>query len=63
MYLDYAVHPSLKTQYQFPRRQADLTVPNTRRNPVFIVPGGGGPINPRGQGAFDRELNIITYQF
>src|SRR5215471_11329869 len=63
MWLDYAIHPNLGTRFSFPHRQADLTVPNARRNPVFIVPGGGGPINPRGVSPFDREPNVITYQF
>jgi hypothetical protein len=63
MRLFYALHPQLRTTYYFPVRQADLTIPNTRRNPVFTVPGGGGPINPRGNAALDREPNVITYQF
>jgi hypothetical protein len=63
MLLDYALHPKLNTQYFFPRRQADLTSPNARHNSAFIVPGGGGPINPKGAAPFDREPNIITYQF
>lgn len=63
MYLDYAVHPTTRAIYTFPKRQADLTVANNRRNSTFIVPGGGGPINPKGLNPFDREPNIITYQF
>jgi len=63
MYLDYALHPKLNSQYFFPKRQADLTVPNPRRNSAFIVPGGGGPANPRGNAPFDRDMNVITYQF
>src|SRR5215467_861453 len=63
MFLDYSLHPKLNTVYQFPRRQADLTSPNARRNTIFTVPGGGGPINPRGAAPLDREPNVITYQF
>jgi hypothetical protein len=60
--LDYAIHPSTKAIYRFPRRQMTLSAPNARRNPVFIVPGGG-PVNPRGSAAFDRDVNTISYQF
>jgi hypothetical protein len=60
--LDYAIHPSTKAIYRFPRRQMTLAAPNARRNPVFIVPGGG-PVNPRGAAAFDRDVNTISYQF
>jgi hypothetical protein len=63
MFLDFAVHPTMGSVYTFPRRQADLTVQNSRRNPVFVVAGGGGPVNPKGLAAFDREPNIISYQF
>jgi hypothetical protein len=63
IYLDYSLHPKLNTQYFFPKRQADLTVPNARRNSAFIIPGGGGPANPRGNAPFDRDLNVITYAF
>jgi hypothetical protein len=63
IYLDYSIHPTLNTQYFFPKRQADLTVANNRRNSTFIVPGGGGPVNPKGLSPFDREPNIITYLF
>lgn len=36
---------------------------NNRRNPIFTVPGGGGPVNPRGVSPLTPEPNIITYQF
>jgi hypothetical protein len=63
MYLTYAIHPITQAFYYFPIRQADLTVANNRRNSTFVVPGGGGPINPKGMSAFDREPNVIAYQF
>jgi hypothetical protein len=58
-----SIHPVTRAVYQFPKVQAHLTAPNARKNPVFIVPGGGGPINPKGSSSFDRDVNIITYQF
>ena len=63
MILDSVVNPITTASYTFPRAQIALSVPNERRNPTFIVPGGGGPINPKGQSPFDREVNIISYQF
>jgi hypothetical protein len=63
MQLISAIHPVTRAVYQFPKAQAHLTAPNVRKNPVFIVPGGGGPINPKGTAPFDRDMNIITYQF
>jgi hypothetical protein len=58
-----SIHPVTRAVYTFPRAQAHLTAPNGRKNAVFIVPGGGGPINPKGSAPFDRDVNIITYQF
>jgi len=63
VYLSYAVHPQTQAQYFFPKRQMELTVANSRRNSAFIVPGGGGPVSPKGTAPFDREPNIITYSF
>jgi hypothetical protein len=63
MELVSAIHPVTRAVYTFPRAQAHLTAPNARKNPVFVVPGGGGPINPKGSAPFDRDVNIITYQF
>jgi len=63
VYLSYCIHPQTQQQYFFPKRQMDLTVANTRRNSTFIVPGGGGPVSPKGLAPFDREPNVLTYQF
>jgi hypothetical protein len=63
MELVSAIHPVTRAVYTFPKAQAHLTAPNARKNPVFIVPGGGGPINPKGNAAFDRDINVISYQF
>lgn len=63
MILDYTTNPLTKVKYTFPRTQIALNVPNERRNPVFVVPGGGGPVNPKGTAPFDREPNLIVYRF
>jgi hypothetical protein len=63
MKLAHAIHPITRAVYDFPAVQDTLSVPNTRKNPVFIVPGGGGPINPKGSAPFDRDVNLISYHF
>lgn len=62
MQLLSSIHPITRAVYTFPKAQAHLTIPNGRRNPVLVVPGGGGPVNPKGSSPFDRDVNIITYQ-